>query len=88
MQALEAYADRAAGGLALLMVHEAGALRGHWNALGERVSVARRARSTGELIRNQIDLLSESRNRFAHDQTVRRELWKGWLRDLAAPSSR
>lgn len=77
------YADRAAGGLALLLVHEAGALRGHWSAIGERLSVARRARTTGELLRNQIDLLPESRNRFAHDHSVRLELWKGWLRDLS-----
>ena len=79
------YSDRAANGITLLAVHEADALRAHAAALRERWSVARRARSTGEMIRDQIDLLPESRNRVLRDQDVRRQLWRGLVRDLLAP---
>lgn len=76
------YFENTSGGLALLAVHEADSLRGHVAALRERWAVAQRARSTSELIRDQIDLLPESRNRMARDQDVRRELWRGFYRDL------
>ena len=76
------YLDRALSGIALVAVHEVGTLRGHWADLDVRIRVARRARGTVELIRDQIDLLPESRNRFMHDQRVRRELWRGVGRDF------
>ncbi|MGH8456761.1 MAG: hypothetical protein ACRETW_07135 [Stenotrophobium sp.] len=79
------YLDRAAGAVSLIAAHETDALCGLWSALSERLAVARRARNIGELIRDQIDLLPESRNRFAHEQAVRRELWRGLAKDLAVP---
>lgn len=79
------YVDRALGGVALIAVHEAGALHGHWTEFSERVRVARKAHGPGELIRDQMDLLPESRNRLARDQEVRRELWRGLVKDLTAP---
>ncbi|MFA5940736.1 MAG: hypothetical protein WC809_15370 [Sinimarinibacterium sp.] len=76
------YADRVLGGLRLIAVHEVGAIQAHVAAVGERVRVAHRARGVGELLRNQFDLLPESRNRWRRDQLVRRELWRGFVRDL------
>lgn len=81
------YADRLLGGLRLLVLHEAGAMRGHVMAVDERVRVARRARGLGELLRDQVDLLPESRNRWRRDHAVRRQLWRGLARDLRAPRS-
>lgn len=80
---LNGYLDRAFGGMALLAVHEADALRGHWSEVNERIAVARRARSASELIRDQIDLFAESRNRVLRDQQLRRQLWRGWVKDLS-----
>ncbi|MEQ1439674.1 hypothetical protein AAG565_09935 [Fontimonas sp. SYSU GA230001] len=57
-------------------------MRAHFAAIGERVRVARQARDFGELLRNQFDLLPESRNRWRRDQMVRRALWRGLIRDL------
>lgn len=74
--------DRMCSGVALIALHEAGALQGHLEALHERLRVARRARSVGELLRNQFDLLPESRNRWQRDHHVRVELWSGLMRDL------
>lgn len=82
---MQQYLDRAANGFSLIAVHESGALRAFGSALAERLAVARRARSAAELIRDQIDLLPESRTRFRRDHQVRRQLWRGLLRDLAAP---
>ena len=81
----EIYIDRVFGGAALIALHEAGSLQGHLEGVNERLRVAARARNVGELIRNQIDLIPETRNRFLRDHAVRRELWRGLLRDLAAP---
>jgi hypothetical protein len=78
----EAVVDRLVGDLSLIVVHELGALRGHLAAAHERVRVARRARSVGELLRDQIDLLPETRNRLRRDHAVRRELWRGLMRDV------
>ena len=75
--------DRSLGGVALIMLHEAGSLRGHWSDLGVRLAVARRARSAGELLRDQMDLWSESRRRLRRDGVVRRQLWRGLVRDLS-----
>jgi hypothetical protein len=79
----ELYLDRVIGGVTLLALHEAGSLRGHAAAAHERLLIARRARGIGELLRDQIDLLPESRNRFSRDHQVRRELWRGLIRDLS-----
>ncbi|TXH06366.1 MAG: hypothetical protein E6R07_00830 [Nevskiaceae bacterium] len=79
---LNHYADRALGGVALLLVHETGALRGYWRDLGVRFAVARRARDAGELLRDQLDLLAESRRRMRHEGRVRSALWRGVWRDL------
>lgn len=79
------YVDRALGGAALIAVHEAGALHGHWTEIGERVRVAREAHGPADLLREQLDLVPESRNRLARDQEVRRLLWRGLIKDLAAP---
>lgn len=81
----EIYLDRVFGGAALIALHEAGSLQGHLEGVNERLRVAARARNVGELIRNQIDLIPETRNRFVRDHTVRRELWRGFVRDLTAP---
>lgn len=84
----EVYLDRVLGGVALIALHEAGSLQGHLEGLGERLRVARRARGLIELLRDQIDLLPESRNRFRRDQRVRRQLWNGFVNDLTAPVGR
>lgn len=81
----EVYLDRVLGGVALIALHEAGSLQGHLEGVNERLRVAAHARNVGELIRNQIDLLPETRNRFVRDHSVRRELWRGFVRDLTAP---
>ena len=80
---LHHYWDRATTGLLMLAVHETDALRGHWSALSERLELARRARSSGEMVREQVDLISESRNRFVHDHQVRKELVRGLIKDLS-----
>jgi hypothetical protein len=85
---INVYVDRALGGAALIAVHETSALHGHWSELSERMRLARRAHGTRELIREQVDLLPESRTRLLRDQEVRRQLWRGLMRDLAAPVRR
>ena len=82
---MQQYLDRAANGVSLIAVHETNALRGLWSALAERLAVARRARTPGELIRDQIDLLPETRVRFMREQQVRSQLWRGLMRDMSAP---
>lgn len=84
----EIYLDRLLGGVALIALHEAGSLQGHLEGVNERLRIARRARSLGELIRDQMDLLPETRNRFRQDHRVRRELWNGFVSDLKAPVAR
>lgn len=86
-QKVSHYLDRAFSGIALVAVHEVGTLRGHWADVDIRLKVARRARGAGELIRDQIDLLPESRNRVLRDQRVRRELWRGAVKDFSAQAS-
>lgn len=84
VQAINQALERAGSGISLLAVHESDSVRGHLSALRERWSVARRARGPGELIRDQVDLLPESRNRMLHDQSVRKELWRGLVKDIGA----
>jgi hypothetical protein len=76
------YTQRAVGGLALVMLHEWDALSRHGVALGERLAVARNARGPFELVRDQLDLLAETRARLAMDQRERRALLHSWLADL------
>lgn len=78
------YANRAIGGLALILLHELDALSGHWAEAHERVAVARKARGLGELVRNQVDLLPETRARLALDHRERAALLNGWIADLRA----
>jgi len=80
---LNRYVDRGVGGVALIALHEAGALRSYWGDLRLRAAVARRARGPGELLRDQVDLWPESRRRLAQEAQVRRQLWRGLLRDLS-----
>lgn len=80
----ELYVDRILGGLRLIAVHEVDAVQAHLAAVGERVRIAQQARDLGELVRNQFDLLPESRNRWRRDHVVRQELWRGFVRDLKA----
>lgn len=79
------YVNHAIGGAALIVVHETTALYGHWTEIGERVRVAGKAQGPASMIREQMDLLPESRNRLLRDQEVRRLLWRGLFKDLAAP---
>jgi hypothetical protein len=75
-------ASRLLDGLSTIALHEADALNAHLLAAGERLRIALRARSAAELLRDQIDLLPESHNRFRRDHQLRRELWRGLIRDL------
>ena len=78
------FVDRALGGVALIAVHEADALQGHWTELEERLEVARHARSASQLIREQLDLFPESKTRLKHDHEIRRQLWRGLWKDVSA----
>jgi len=83
-----AYLERVAGAFSLLVLHETGSLQGHAAAVQERLQIARRARGLGELLRDQIDLLPESRNRLRRDHQIRRELWRGWIDELTPKSAK
>lgn len=78
----ELYAQRAVGGLALIVLHEIDALSRHWIEMRERVDVARQARGLGQLLRDQVDLLDETRARLTLDQRERRALLHSWVADL------
>jgi hypothetical protein len=78
----EVYAQRAVGGFALLVMHELDALSGHVAEMRERLAVARKARGLGELVRDQVDLLPETRARLTLDQRERRALLHSWMADL------
>jgi len=67
-------------GLSLLAEHETNALGDHLQALNRRVRVARKARSLGELLRDQLDLLPDTGAR------LRRRLLAGLGRDLRSAS--
>ena len=77
-----AYLERAAGGLTLLLMHETGALSGHLAELRERTAVAAKARGLVELLRDQADLLPETRARLSLDQRERRSLLTRLISDL------
>lgn len=78
----ERYAQHAVGGLALMVMHELDALRGHAVEVRERLAVARKARGIGDLVRDQWDLLAETRARLVLDQRERRALLHSWVADL------
>ncbi len=75
--------QRAATGLAMIAVHEWGALGGHYAELRERMAVARRARGASELLRDQMDLFPETRARLRQDHQVRRELLRRCVSTLS-----
>lgn len=79
-----AYLERAVSGLTLVLAHEVGALSGHMAEVRERIAVARKARGLGELLRDQADLLPETRARLVQDQRERRALVRGLIADLRA----
>jgi hypothetical protein len=78
----ELYAQRAVGGLALIVLHEVDALSRHWIDVRERMDVARKASGLGQLVREQVDLLDETRARLHLDQRERRALLHSWVADL------
>jgi hypothetical protein len=77
-----AYAQRAVGGFALMVMHELDALSGHAAEVRERLAVAREARSLRQLVLDQVDLLAETRARLHLDQRERRALLHSWVADL------
>lgn len=77
-----AYVEHAIGGLALVVMHELDALSGHVAEVRERIAVARQARGLGDLLRDQVDLLPETRARLRLDQRERRALLHSWVADL------
>ena len=78
----ELYAQRAVGGFALMVLHELDALSRHVVDVRERFAVAGEARGLGQLVRDQVDLLTETRARLVLDQQERRALLHSWVTDL------
>jgi hypothetical protein len=76
------YVRRAIGGLALVVMHELDALAGHVAEARERLAVAAKSQGLGELVRNQVDLLAETRARLVLDHRERRALLNSWVADL------
>lgn len=76
------YTQRAVGGLALVLLHEWDAICRHGVDVSERLALARRTQGVEALIRDQLDLVSETRARLAMDQLERRALLHGWVSDL------
>jgi len=76
------YAQRAVGGLALVLLHEWDAVVRHGIDVSERLTLARKASGLTGLVRDQWDLLAETRARLAMDHHERRALLNGWVADL------
>jgi hypothetical protein len=74
----------AVGGFTQILMHEVDALSGHVVELRERAALARQARGIGQLVRDQVDLLQETRARLDLDHRERRALLHGWIQDLKA----
>ncbi|NGY05189.1 hypothetical protein [Solimonas terrae] len=74
--------DRVLGGVVLMALHEIDSLHGLGVAAGERLRVARAARSVPQLLREQRRLLLRTRRRMAENRMIRRQLWTGLLQDL------
>lgn len=79
---MQDYAQRAVGGFALIVLHEVDAVGRHWVEVRERLALARKARGLGGLVRDQVDLLAETRARLTLDQRERRALLHSWVTDL------
>lgn len=69
-------------GLSLLAEHETNAFGDHLQALNRRLAVARKARSLGELLRDQLDLLPDTGARLRRDHHRRRQLLAGLRQEL------
>lgn len=69
-------------GFSVLIEHESSALDNQMAGLRERLVVARKARSLGEFLRHQLDLLPDTLARLRRDQGLRRALLQGFSRDL------
>lgn len=74
--------ERALDGVAQVLAHERDAWSGHWAELRERLAVARKARGLGELLRDQVDLLPETRARLRGDQRQRGALVRDCVRGV------
>lgn len=75
-------------GLSLLAEHETNALGDHLQALNRRVTIARRARTFGELLRDQFDLLPDTGARLSRNHRSRRALLADLRRELGSALSR
>jgi hypothetical protein len=73
---MEALLNKAMDRFGRIAMHEAGVIDGHLDGLRMRWSVARKARSLGELLRDQYDLLPDTRARIARDHRERLRLWR------------
>src|SRR5579872_5570601 len=73
---MEALFNRSIDRFGRIAMHEAGVIDGHVDALRMRWAVARKARSLGELLRDQYDLLPDTRARIARDHRERLRLWR------------
>jgi hypothetical protein len=67
---------RSVDGFGRIAMHEAGVIDGHLDGLRVRWAVARKARSLGELLRDQYDLLPDTRARIARDHRERLRIWR------------
>lgn len=74
--------NTAVDGFSVLVEHETSALDNLRAGVQMRIVVAKKARSLGELLRNQLDLVPDTQARLRHDHSVRSELLKGFRRDL------
>ncbi len=74
--------NTALDGFSVLVEHENNALDNQLAGLRERLLVARKARSLGEFLRNQLDLLPDTGARLKRDHSMRRALLRGLTRDL------
>ncbi len=78
---------RTVDGLAQLAQHEAGAFNNQVQSLRERITVAKKARSFGELLRNQLDLLPDTHARLRRDHSVRSQLLQDFRHTLKGRSA-
>ncbi len=74
--------NTAVDGFSVLVEHESTALDNQISGLRERLVIARKARSVGELLRDQLDLVPDTQARLRRDHTVRSQLLEGFTRDL------
>ena len=77
-----AFANRAVGGFALIVLHEIDALTRHTIDARERLDVALKADGLMQLVSEQWDLVAETRARLQMDQRERLALLHSWMADL------